>query len=167
MNKVRDRWIRRAFSPGEDDARSMWDNEQWAEEGEKIDPDDRLWKQYVVMVDLYKYYLDTTWKAAVGYYAATGIPLAYYMDRIRTGPKHTLPLLLIFLAAISLGFAYVQWRGARNLSSLTQFLEYIALALRIPGRPHVEFAVVFLFLNAIMLVAVAVGCLILLSFSYR
>ena len=135
MDRYRFHWIRHAFSPSEDDARSMWHREQWAGEGEKIDPDDRLWKQYIVMVDLYKYYLDAAWKGAVGYYASTGILLAYYVDRIGRGPSRTLPLILVFLAAMSLGFAYIQWRGARNLASLTQFLEHIALTFGFPVVP--------------------------------
>jgi hypothetical protein len=161
MGKGRDPWMRRAFSPEEDDTRSFSDRQQWAEEGDKLDDNDRLWKQYVVLVDLYKYYLDVAWKVAVWYYATTGAVLAYYFGNVEEGSGRIQSLLLVFLAVISLGFAYLQWRGARNLSSVPQLFEYIARTLRLPGRPHVEFAVVFLLMNSAMLVAVSLGCLVL------
>jgi hypothetical protein len=167
VSKRKDPWMRRAFTPGEDDARSFIDRQQWAKEGDKLDADDRLWKQYVVLVDLYKYYLEVAWKVAVWYYATTGAVLAYYFDNVEEGPSRTLPFLLVFLALISLGFAYLQWRGARNLSSIPQLLEHIARTLRLPGRPHVEFAVVFLLMNSAMLVAVSLGCLALFFSAFR
>jgi hypothetical protein len=57
------------------------------------------------------------------------------------------------------GFAYLHLRGARNLNELPHLLEYIART-RIPGRPHVEFAIVFLLMNSAMFMFVALGCLI-------
>jgi hypothetical protein len=164
MKRYRDHWVSRAFSPAEDDARSMHARDQWAREGEKLDSDDRLWKQYLVLVDLYKFYLDIAWKAAVGYYFGTGILLAYYMDRVHAEPERV-SLMLVFVAIVSLGFSYLMWRGAHNLASMIQFLEHIALTLRIPGRPHVEFAVVFLVLNSVVTATVAVGSLVLFLFT--
>jgi len=155
-------WVRRAFSAIEDDAKSFNNNKQWAKAGENLDPDDRLWKQYQVLVDLYKYYLDVAWKVAVWYYATTGVVLAFYfnnMDDTSTRRAY-LPLLLLFIAGISVAFAYLHWRGARDIKTVPKWLEHIADELRLPGRPHVEFAVVFLLINAAMFVAVSLGCVI-------
>jgi hypothetical protein len=150
--------MRRAFSPDEEDARSFSEQNHWAIEGQRVDPDDRLWKQYVVMVDLYKYYLDAAWKAITWYYAATGAALSFYFNRDEAERRMLSPLL-IFILMISLGFAYLLWRGARNLSSVPHVLEYIARTLRLPGRPHVEFGIVFLILNAAMQITIAIGSL--------
>jgi hypothetical protein len=39
--------------------------------------------------------------------------------------------------------------------------EHIAWQLRLPGRPHVEFAVVFLLMNSAMFASVSLGCTVL------
>jgi hypothetical protein len=72
-----------------------------------------------------------------------------------------LPLLLLFIAGISVAFAYLHWRGARAINAVPKMLEHIADELRLPGRPHVEFAVVFLLINAAMFVTVSLGCVIM------
>ena len=134
-------------------------------EGDPLPDGDRLWKQYTVLVDLYKYYLGIAWKAAVWYYATTGAILAFYLDNVGRPGYELLPFLLVFLAIMSAGLAYIEWRGARNLAAVPSLLEYIASTLRVPGRPHVEFAVVFLVLQCLMGVAVSVGSLVLLAQS--
>lgn len=51
--------MRDAFSRAEDHAASFLPD-NWAKEGDPDDGKDRLWKQYGVLVDLYKYYLGGT-----------------------------------------------------------------------------------------------------------
>jgi hypothetical protein len=160
VTELRDHWVRRAFSHREDIARSFVDREHWADADETLDANNSLWKQYAILVDLYKYYLEIAWKVAVWYYATTGAVLAFYFNNVSIGGSTPLPYLLLFLAAISVGFAYLHLRGARNLNELPHLLEYIARTLRIPGRPHVEFAIVFLLMNCAMFMFVALGCLI-------
>jgi hypothetical protein len=149
--------MRDAFSPREDFAGSFQPG-TWAGEGDRLDADDRLWKQYIVLVELYKYYLEVAWKAAVWYYATTGAVLAFYLDRLDAEDMRISPLLLLFVAVMSFGFTYLAWRGARNLSSIPALLEHIAVTLRIPGRPHVEFAVIFLLMNSAMFMLVGLAC---------
>jgi hypothetical protein len=153
-----ERWMRHAFSRAEDHADSFLPD-NWAKEGDPDDGKDRLWKQYGVLTDLYKYYLDIAWKAAVWYYATTGVVLAYYFDNYNAEEDSPLPFLLLFVGIMSLGFAYLAWRGARNLSGFPLLLEHIACNLRIPGRPHVEFSVIFLLMNSGMFVLVGLGSL--------
>jgi hypothetical protein len=50
---------------------------RWASPGDPIAEDDRLWRQYLVLVDLCKFYLATALKAAVWYIATTGAILTY------------------------------------------------------------------------------------------
>jgi hypothetical protein len=47
------------------------------------------------------------------------------------------------------------------------WLEYIALSLRIPGRPHVEFIAAFMLINAILYTAVGVACTVLFAYLRR
>ena len=150
-------WMRQAFSRREDFAGSFL-SQTWAGDGDPLDADDRLWRQYIVLVDLYKYYLDVAWKAAVWYYATTGAVLAFYLDRLDAQDQSIAPLLLLFVAVMSFGFAYLAWRGARNLSSLPALFEHIAITLRLPGRPHIEFAVIFLLMNSVMFLSVGLAC---------
>jgi hypothetical protein len=99
-------WMRHAFSPTEDFAGSF-EPQTWAGEGDPLDADDRLWKQYIVLVELYKYYVDIAWKAAVWYYATTGAILAFYLDKLDAEDRTIAPLLLIFVAVMSFGFSFL------------------------------------------------------------
>jgi hypothetical protein len=66
-------WIGAVLSPREGNNASFRnDGKRWALPGEPIDGDDRLWRQYLVLVDLCKFYLEITWKVAVWYFATTG-----------------------------------------------------------------------------------------------
>jgi hypothetical protein len=95
------------------------------------------------------------------------VVLAYYFNNIddKSSGRALLPLLLVFVAIISAGFAYLHWRGARDLSAVPNLLEYIAEELELPGRPHIEFAVVFLVMNCAMFLFVSLGCIIVVTFA--
>jgi len=121
----------------------------------------RLWAQYAVLVDLYKQYLDIAWKAGVWYYAITGAILTYYLANASNGSPGPLPLVLLFLCAMSIGFAFLHLKAASNLSSLRDLFEGIALKLQLPGRPHVEFAMDFVLLNAILMTIIGLASLAL------
>jgi hypothetical protein len=85
VTELRDHWVRRAFSHREDIARSFVDREHWADADETLDANNSLWKQYALLVDLYKYYLEIAWKVAVWYYATTGAVLAFYFNNVSVG----------------------------------------------------------------------------------
>jgi hypothetical protein len=156
------RWVREAFSVNEDNAQSFLNHNKWAKEGEKLDPDDRLWKQYMVFIDLYKYYFDIIWKVSTGYYVAAFVLLSFIINKRASVEEGPLSLLLAFLILVSLGFSYIMWKGARNLAQLSPSVEYIALSLRLPGRVHIEIATVYLLLNSAMLIGISAGCLVLI-----
>jgi hypothetical protein len=157
-------WIGAVLSPREGNNASFRnDGEQWALPGEPIAEDDRLWRQYLVMVDLYKFYLEITWKVAVWYFATTGAILTYFFGHIAGPDARPLLFVLHFLSFASLAFAYLHFRGARHMHEVLPWLEYIALSLRIPGRPHVEFIAAFMLINSILYTAVGVACSVLFA----
>jgi hypothetical protein len=48
----------------------------WAAASDEINEDNVLWRQYVLLVDLYRYYIDLLWKVSIWFYTATGVCLA-------------------------------------------------------------------------------------------
>jgi hypothetical protein len=138
--------------------RESFDEAKWVQARVSLGDNNAMWAQYLVFVDLYKHYLDMMWKSSIGYYFVTGVALAYYFDNARDGLPGPLPLLLLFVVLVSLGFACLNFRAAAELVELRDVLEAIAIKLRLPGRPHVEFVVDFLIINAsfMLLVLVAV-----------
>ena len=160
-------WLRKALTLVEDDDGSF-KRKTWADENDpQLGPaGNRLWAQYVVLVDLYKNYLDMMWKASVWYYAITGAILTYYLTHISDQFPGPLPLVLIFLLIVSVGLALLHIKAASNLSSLRDLFEGIALKLRLPGRPHVEFAIDFAILNAVLKALVGLGALVLFMYDF-
>ena len=155
-------WIGAVLSPREDNNASFRnEGGQWALPGKPIGDDDRLWRQYLVLVDLCKFYLEITWKVAVWYYATTGAILTYFFSHIGGPDARPLLFVLLFLSFASLGFGYLHFRGARHMHEVLPWLEYIALSLHIPGRPHVEFIAAFLLINSVLYTAVAAASSIL------
>jgi hypothetical protein len=117
--------------------------------GDPIAEDDRLWRQYLVLVELYKFYLEIALKAAVWYFATAGTILTYFFRHIAGPDARPLLFVLLFLSFASLGFGYLHFRGAHHMHEVLPWLEYIASSLRIPGRPHVEFIAAFLLIDSI------------------
>jgi hypothetical protein len=161
MEKPEAGWLRSVLTLPEENSHSFKNEDRWAATSDVLNEDNPLWRQYVVLVDLYKFYIEVAWRVSVWYYAITALVLAYFFDHIGDQGSEALPLILVFLAAMSAGFAYLHWRGARHLHSMIGLLEYIAQSLRLPGRPHIEFAAAFLLINCFMFAAVCVASLVL------
>jgi hypothetical protein len=111
----------------------------WAGASEEISDDNLLWRQYVLFVDLYRYYIDLAWKVSIWFYSATGLSLAYFFTHYNSGNHDYLPLLLIFLGAMGIGVSRIFSRVIHYVTQMEKWLEYIAVSLRLPGRPHIEF----------------------------
>jgi hypothetical protein len=156
--------FRRLLSLAEDRGDSFCEK-NWAPPDDQLPERDKLWAQYTVFVDLYKHYLEIAWKASVWYYAITGAILTYYLSHVSDQLPGPLPLVLLFLAFVSFGFALLYYKGADNLESLRDLLEGIALAQRLPGRPHVEFAIDFVMMNAVLMGSVGLASLVLFGFD--
>jgi hypothetical protein len=151
------RWELEALTPGESNGNSFAVEKAWASATVKIDEHNLLWKQYAVLVDLYKYYLELAWKVSVWYYATSGAILTYFFANVGQPGKSVLPYLLWFYGAASLGFGYLSWRGGGHLFGMIKLFESIAERLGLPGRPHVEFACVFLLISGVMFAALGVA----------
>jgi hypothetical protein len=108
-------WWWQALSPRELDSKSFTDPTGWAAGDEELHEHGALRAQYVVLVDLYKYYLDIAWKAAIWYYTATGALLAYVLNQDEHLRQGLLRWLFLFVAVLSVGFGYTYSRGARHL----------------------------------------------------
>jgi hypothetical protein len=118
---------------------SSYEPDGWAAASEEINEDNVLWRQYVLLVDLYRYYIDLLWKVSIWFYTATGVSLAYFFAHFKPENHGYLPLLLLFLGAMSIGVSLIYTRVIPYVTEMEKWLEYIAVSLRLPGRPHVEF----------------------------
>jgi hypothetical protein len=66
-----------------------FDPSNWADSHEEVSDDNKLWRQYMVMVDLHRYYMDLTWKVTIWYYTAVGAALIYFFDHLNeTSPGY-------------------------------------------------------------------------------
>ena len=118
---------------------SSYSPDGWASAGEQISEDNLLWRQYVLLVDLYRYYIDLVWKVSIWFYTAVGVSLAYFFTHYNPANRGYLPLLLLFLGALGIGVSRIFSRVISYVTQMERWLEYIAVTLRLPGRPHVEF----------------------------
>src|SRR5262249_53337406 len=82
----------------------------WASASEEISDDNLLWRQYIVLVDLLRYYIDLVWKVAIWFYTATGLSLAYLVTHLDSRNHGYMPLLLLFLGAIAIGVSRIYIR---------------------------------------------------------
>jgi hypothetical protein len=111
----------------------------WAAAGEEISDDNLLWRQYVLLVDLYRFFIDLVWKVSIWFYTAAGVSLAFFVTHFSPNNHGYLPLLLLFLGALGIGVALIFSRVIYYVKHMEKWMEYIAISLRLPGRPHVEF----------------------------
>ena len=138
---------------------SSLDPRSWAAKGDEVSDGNVLWRQYLILVDLYRYYIDLVWKVAIWYYTALGLSLAYLLSHLNGSNHGYLPLLLLFLSALSVGVALILGRAVFYVNKMEQWLEYIAVSLGLPGRPHVEFIRWFCRFTGGTLLLIAVSCL--------
>ncbi len=155
----RQRFLLAKGSPFEASTLSSHDPNEWAAGGEEINDSNILWRQYIIFVDLYRYYIDLVWKVSIWYYTGTGVSLAYFFAHLNASNHGYLPLLLLFLGAMSAGVALIYARAISYLSEMERWLEYIAVSLHLPGRPHVEVIRSFCRFTSGTLLLIAVSCL--------
>jgi hypothetical protein len=137
---------------------SSFSRDGWAAASEEVSDGNLLWRQYVLFSDLYRYYIDLIWKAAIWFYTAIGAALAYFFAHFNAGNHTYLPLLLPFLAALGAGMAQIFTRVMGYVAQMEDWLEYIAVSLRLPGRPHVEFIRWFCKFVSATLLAISAAC---------
>ena len=148
------------------DASGTEDTEgNWADETAKLGDDNLLWKQYAIYVDLFKFYVDITWKSSTWFYAITGAILAYYFNHVEDN-NPLLRYALVLPIILSLGLAFIYDRGNRQTEDLEKKLEYIRERLRLPGKPHVDFLEKFLEVCRLLFVIVGLSILVVFLLSF-
>lgn len=138
----------------------------WAAGSEEVSDNNTLWRQYAVLVELYRYYIDLAWKVVVWYYSVVGLSLLYLLGHLGAANHGYLPILLLFLSALGAGLLLVYARASQNMPDMENWLEYIAVALRLPGRPHVDFLLWFLRLSSVLFLLTSLSCLGLFAYLY-
>jgi hypothetical protein len=136
-----------------------------ADESKEITPDNLLWKQYVVYADLFKFYVDITWKATTWFYAITGAILVYYFDHVGDDNPF-LRYSLVLPIALSFGLFTIYLRGLREVQELDDNLWYIAQKLKLPGKPHVDILGRFLRVGGLLYLFTGVGLLVVFLLSF-
>ncbi len=142
------------------------DRNNWAKASGKIIDTNTLWRQYVILADLYRFYVDLAWKVSVWYYTAVGVSLIYFFDHLNAKNPGYLPLLLLFLTGLSGGLLTIFASTFRHLIEMGNWLEYIARSLHLPGRPHIEFILSFFKLTCALLFIIVLACIGLFAFIY-
>jgi hypothetical protein len=125
-------------------------------------PLDVTWKQYALMVDLYKFYLDLVVKVGALHYAITGAIVSYYLTH-KGDDKIWWALLLP--AVLSFGFAAAFLCGA-GLHRLTRrHLFDLRDHLNLAVAPETGFLSMFLWILAITLLLAGGGLVYLMGWG--
>ena len=124
-----------------------------------MEPTDLLWRQYQQNVELYKFYMELTVKFNVFYYAVTGAVFSFFFANTSLpNIKYSLLLPLLMSIAFAIFFVY----GAILTRVLRQETFNIRDALRLQAAPDVGVLSVLLYIFAVVFLAVAIGCGIVL-----
>jgi len=124
-----------------------------------VDDRELLWRQYNQAVELYKYYLDIVIKLNVFFYAVTGAILSFVVANLKD-PNYRLAVLLPL--AMSIGLAVVSFYGAALVPALRREIFACRDSLDLKTAPEVHILTVLLVMFAIIFLAVAAGCLVIL-----
>lgn len=128
--------------------------------GDKLDNDELLWRQYNLLSDLYKFYLELLVNSNLLIYGITGGIVAYTFSNAGIPIiKWSLVLPLFFCMSTAL----LCIRGVRQARELRQEMYLIRDTLHIGLAPHVDVLIYALFASGIMLV-LASGALFVVFF---
>jgi len=86
------------------------------------------------------------------------VSFAYFLAHLNGSQRRYLPLLLLFLGAISIGVSLIYVRAISSVNEMERWLEHIAVSLHLPGRPHVEFLRSFCRFSSLSLFLIAASC---------
>jgi hypothetical protein len=128
------------------------ETESWAKGDTTIDPNNLLWKQYGVFVDLFKFYLDTALKANIWFYSITGAILTYYF---KNASDPLLKYSLVLPIVLGSGFGVMCLLSSIQANDTRKKLSYIRDQLKLPGMPHIQILFYFLIFAGILFILVA------------
>jgi hypothetical protein len=119
---------------------------------DKLGADELLWRQYNLLSELYKFYLELLANSILVIFGITGGIVAYTFSNANNPIiKWSLMLPLLFCIAV----AFLCLRGMRQAKELQQEIEVIRGKLHIGLAPHVDVLVYALLGAGIMFVLVA------------
>lgn len=125
--------------------------------GDTIGADELLWRQYNLLSELYKFYLELILNSNLLLYGITGGIVAY------TFSNTAVPLIkwaLVLPLVFCMTYAFLSLRGVRQAKELRQEIMAIRAKLQIGLAPHVDILVFTLFATGIMFVLVSIALLI-------
>ena len=117
-----------------------------------LDGNNLLWKQYVVFVDLFKFYMATTLKANIWFYSLTGAILTYFF---KNAGDPLLKYSLVLPMVLGLGFGIMCLLGSIQANDTRKKLIYIRDELKLPGMPHIQILIFFLIFAGILFIVIA------------
>jgi hypothetical protein len=123
--------------------------------------DDVLMKQYQVLVDAYKGYLDLVLKFILFSYAVTGGIVSFYLSQRHEG---IMKLGLVFPIIMNAAFAKLSFLAAHRVKPLSKEVERVTVELDLLATPDIDFLAVVLVMLGRLFVLITVG-LVALSFA--
>src|ERR1043165_6374543 len=123
--------------------------------------DDVLMKQYQVLVDAYKTYLDLILKFILFSYAVTGGILSLFLTHRAEG---IMRFGLLFPIIMNAAFALLSFLGAHRVKPLSEEVERVTNALHLLATPDIDFLAFVLRLLGILYIILTIG-LVVLSFA--
>ncbi|MFH7029935.1 MAG: hypothetical protein ACHBN1_32370 [Heteroscytonema crispum UTEX LB 1556] len=117
-----------------------------------------LWKQYYLWIELYKFYLDTAFKANAFFYAVTGGILTFYFSNPN---KQYVKYSLLLPAIMSCGFLYIAIYGIRAFEVTKKEVDLLALQLTLKEYPDLNVLTIALYVFAIIFLIVLISMFVL------
>ena len=125
----------------------------------KRSSEDVLMKQYQILVDAYKTYLDLILKFVLFSYAVTGAIVSYCLSQRQNG---IMKFGLLFPIVMNASFAVLSFLGASRVKPLSEEVERVTNELKLSATPDVQFLALVLLLLGALFVLIFVGLIIVL-----
>jgi len=125
--------------------------------GEKLGDDELLWRQYSLLSELYKFYLELLVNSNLLIYGITGGIVAYTFSNADNPTIKWSLVLPLFFCVTS---AFLCIRGVRQARELQQEVKVLRDKLHIGLAPHVDILVFALLATGIMFVLVSAALLV-------
>jgi hypothetical protein len=123
-----------------------------------MDADELKWRQYALLVDLYKFYLDLFLKFNIFFYAVTGAIMSVYLTKL---DQRALRFALVLPILMAVFFGLVMLFGACRIEVSRQEIIQIINELRLRTFPEFKVLTIVLGLGAALLFLIAAGLLAL------
>ncbi|WP_414543806.1 hypothetical protein [Nostoc sp. CCY0012] len=123
-----------------------------------------LWKQYSLWIDLYKFYLDSAFKANAFFYAVTGSIITFYFANPN---KQYIKYSLLLPAVMSGGFLYIALYGIHTFEIAKKEVDLLAIQLTLKEYPDLNVLTIVLYVFAIIFLIVFISMFILVFGSFK